>query len=131
MGRVSGVQVVRLLDVEPVTLPGGSWSRVLLTGDRVGSSASLGFSSFAPGTSTAMLAHETEELAFVVSGRGELRLDDQVLAYGAGSALYIPAGVWHAVVNAGAEALTMAFAFPHPDYPPTERRPVEDQQAHE
>ena len=40
----------------------------------------------------------------------------------AGPALYIPAGVWHAVVNTGNEPVTMVFAFPHPDYPPTERR---------
>ena len=53
---------------------------------------------------------------------GELRLEDEVVPYAAGSALYIPAGVWHAVVNTGNEPVTMVFAFPHPDYPPTERR---------
>ena len=56
------------------------------------------------------------------AGTGELRLDDDVVGYAAGSALYIPAGVWHAVVNTGNEPVTMVFAFPHPDYPPTERR---------
>jgi quercetin dioxygenase-like cupin family protein len=117
-----GVRVVPLADVQPIDLPGGSWSRVLLTGDRVGSGTALGISSFAPGTSTAMLSHETEELAFVVAGRGELRLDDEVVPYGPQSALYIPAGVWHAVVNTGDEPVSMVFAFPHPDYPPTERR---------
>jgi quercetin dioxygenase-like cupin family protein len=117
-----GVRVVRAADVTPIDLPGGSWSRVLLTGDRVGSETALGVSSFAPGTSTSMLAHETEELAFVVSGEGELRLEDAVVAYGPQSALYIPAGVWHAVVATGDEPVSMVFAFPHPDYPPTERR---------
>ena len=34
----------------------------------------------------------------------------------------IPPGVWHSVVNTGNEPVTMVFAFPHPDYPPTERR---------
>ena len=97
----------------------------MLTGDRVGSSSALGFSSFAPGTATAMLAHETEELAYVVSGHGELRMDDGSVSYGPGSALYVPAGVWHAVVNSGPEPVTMVFAFPHPDYPPTERRAAE------
>jgi len=118
----SGVRVVPLADVPPIDLPGGSWSRVLLTGDRVRSGTALGVSSFAPGTSTAMLSHETEELAFVLSGVGELRLDDEVVPYGPQSALYIPAGVWHAVVNTGDEPVSMVFAFPHPDYPPTERR---------
>jgi quercetin dioxygenase-like cupin family protein len=42
--------------------------------------------------------------------------------FGAGDALHIPAGVWHAVVNDGDEDVVMVFGFPHPDYPPTERR---------
>jgi len=113
-----------MVDVPPIDLPGGSWSRVILTGKRVGSGASLGCSSFAPHTSTAMLAHETEELAYVLRGHGELRTDDGVVAFGPESALYIPAGIWHAVVNTGDEAVAMVFAFPHPDYPPTDRREV-------
>jgi quercetin dioxygenase-like cupin family protein len=121
-GASPGVRVVPLGDVPPIELPGGSWSRVILTGERVGSSSSLGYSSFAPGSETAMLAHDTEELAYVLSGWGELRLDDGHVAYAAGSALYIPAGVWHAVANTGDETVTMVFAFPHPDYPPTSRR---------
>lgn len=123
MGRLGGVRVVPLEDVPPIDLPGGSWSRVMLTGDRVGSANALGFSSFAPGTATAMLSHTTEELAYVVTGRGELRLEDETVPYGAGSALFIPAGVWHVVANTGDEPVTMVFCFPHPDYPPTDRRP--------
>ena len=73
---MSGVRVVPLEDVPPIELPGGSWSRVILTGERVGSSTALGFSSFAAGTSTAMLSHATDELAYVLTGQGELRLDD-------------------------------------------------------
>lgn len=122
MGRLSGVEVVSLEDVPPIDLPGGSWSRVLLTGDRVGSSSALGFSNFAAGTATAMLSHATEELAYVLTGQGELRLDGETVPYAAGSALFIPAGVWHVVANTGDVPVTMVFAFPHPDYPPTERR---------
>jgi quercetin dioxygenase-like cupin family protein len=116
------VRVVPVADVPPIELPGGSWSRVVLTGERVGSEMTLGFSSFAPHTTGAMLAHETEELAYVVSGTGELRLDDGAAPYRPGDTLHVPAGVWHAVVNTGDEPVTMVFAFPHPDYPPTERR---------
>ena len=94
----------------------------MLTGERVGAATALGVSSFAAGTATAMLSHATEELAYVVTGSGELRLDVDVVPYTAGSALYIPAGVWHSVVNTGNEPVSMVFAFPHPDYPPTERR---------
>jgi quercetin dioxygenase-like cupin family protein len=114
-----------MTDVAPIELPGGSWSRVLLTGDRVGSASAMGVSSFAEHTATAMLAHATEELAYVLAGHGHLRLDDGAVPYGPGDALYIPAHVWHAVVNDGEEPVRMVFGFPHPDYPPTERRSEE------
>jgi quercetin dioxygenase-like cupin family protein len=116
-------QVVALATVDPIELPNGSWSRMLVTGERVGGSeASLGYSVFTPGTTLAPVCHETEEFAFVVSGRGELLLDDDTLAFAPGDALYIPGGVWHAVSNTGDEDAVMVFGFPHPDYPPTERR---------
>lgn len=121
MGRL-GVRVVRREEVAAVELPGGSWSRVILTRERVGSDTTLGYSSFAPGTVTAMLSHATDELAYVLSGRGELWLEDEVVPCSADAALFIPAGVWHAVANTGDEPVTMVFAFPGPDYPPTERR---------
>ena len=84
--------------------------------------ASLGYSVFTPGTVLTPVCHETEEVAYVVAGRGELRLDDEAVPFAPGDALYIPAGVWHAVANTGDEDVVMVFGFPHPDYPPTERR---------
>ena len=119
MGAVS---VVRLEDVEPIELPHGSWSRMLVTGSRTGSASSLGYSVFTPGTVLGAVRHETEETAYVVSGAGELRLDDGAVPFRRGDALRIPAGLWHAVANTGEEDVVMVFGFPHPDYPPTERR---------
>jgi quercetin dioxygenase-like cupin family protein len=116
-------QVVALDAVDPIELPNGSWSRMLVTDRSVGGNrGSLGYSVFTPGTTLAPVRHETEEFAFVVSGRGELLLDGQSLAFGQGDALYIPGGVWHAVSNTGESDAIMVFGFPHPDYPPTERR---------
>lgn len=122
---MSGVHVVPRDAVEPIDLPGGSWSRVLLTEERVGARTALGFSSFAPGTQTASLSHATDELAYVLTGHGELWLEDEVIGYGPDSALFIPAGVWHVVANTGDVPVTMVFVFPGPGYPPTERRPAE------
>jgi quercetin dioxygenase-like cupin family protein len=116
-------QVVPLASAEPIELPNGSWSRMLVTADRVGGNrGSLGYSVFTPGTTLAPVCHETEEFAFVVAGRGEILLDDGALPFAQGDALYIPGGVWHAVANTGDEDAVMVFGFPHPDYPPTERR---------
>ena len=124
MGAVAGgVSVVPLGEVEPIPLPGGSWSRMVVTGGRVrGAASSLGYSVFTPGTVLAPVRHETEEVAYVVRGTGELRLDEGAVPFGPDDALHIPAGVWHAVANTGDEDVVMVFGFPHPDYPPTERR---------
>lgn len=96
---------------------------MLVTDTNVGRTvASLGYSVFTPGTVLSPVRHETEEFAYVVSGTGELRLDDEAVAFGPGDALHIPGGVWHAVANTGEADVVMVFGFPHPDYPPTERR---------
>jgi quercetin dioxygenase-like cupin family protein len=87
-----------------------------------GNASSLGYSVFTPGTVLAPVKHETEEVAYVVSGSGELRLDDEAVPFREGDAMHIPAGVWHAVANTGDSEVVMVFSFPHPDYPRTERR---------
>lgn len=123
MGAVSAVGVVALEDVDPVELPGGSWSRMLITGPRVGENASsLGYSVFRPGSATPSVLHEVEEVAYVVSGSGHLATDDGEVRFREGDALHIPSGTWHAVVNDSDSDVVMVFGFPHPDYPPTERR---------
>jgi quercetin dioxygenase-like cupin family protein len=119
----AGVTVVPVGDAKPIELPGGSWSRMLVTEGAVdGNRASLGYSLFTPGTVLSAVRHETEEVAYVVSGSGELRLDDETVPFRQGDALHIPAGVWHAVANTGDDEVLMVFGFPHPAYPPTERR---------
>jgi quercetin dioxygenase-like cupin family protein len=123
VGAVSGVNVVALDSVEPIDLPGGSWSRMLVTADRVGgNTSSIGYSVFKPGSATTSVSHETEEVAYVVSGSGRLDTDDGEVRFDAGDALHIAPGTWHAVVNDSDADVIMVFGFPHPDYPPTERR---------
>jgi quercetin dioxygenase-like cupin family protein len=119
----STVMVVHLDDVDPIALPGGSWSRMLITDETAyGTTSSLGYSVFKPGSETVMVAHQTEEVAYVVTGSGELRLDRSAAPFKAGDALHIPADLWHRVANTGSADLVMVFGFPYPDYPPTERR---------
>ncbi len=118
------ITTVSLNDIDPIPLPNGSWSRMLITGATAPNVAgSLGYSVFTPGTATAPVSHNVEEIAFVVSGNGELRLDnDESSPFAAGQAIHIPARIWHAVANTGAGDLIMVFGFPWPGYPPTVRR---------
>ena len=119
---MGAVTVVPLQSADPIELPQGSWSRMLVTGARVdGNASSLGYSVFTPGTALTPVKHETEEVAYVVAGSGELRLDDEAVPFHEGDAVHIPAGTWHAVVNSGDTDVIMVFGFPHPEYPPTER----------
>ena len=120
---MGAVGVVPLDSVDPIELPAGSWSRMLVTSSTVeGNASSSGYSVFRPGVELSPVKHETEEIAYVVSGTGELRLDEEAVGFTAGDALHIPAGVWHAVANTGGEDVVMVFGFPYPAYPPTERR---------
>ena len=120
---MGAVTIVPLDSADPIELPQGSWSRMLVTDARVGgNAASLGYSVFTPGTVLAPVKHEVEEVAYVVSGSGEIRLDGDPAPFTTGDAIHIHAGVWHAVANTGDADVVMVFGFPHPDYPPTERR---------
>jgi quercetin dioxygenase-like cupin family protein len=117
------ISVVALESADRIELPGGSWSRMLVTQDRVGGNASsLGYSVFKPGSATTSVSHEVEEVAYVVSGSGRLDTDDGEVRFRGGDAVHIPSGTWHAVVNDSDSDVVMVFGFPHPDYPPTERR---------
>jgi quercetin dioxygenase-like cupin family protein len=117
------VTVVTRDEVAPIPLPNGSWSRMLLTRETApGIASSLGYSVFTPGTTTGMVSHDVEEVAYVLAGQGEIRTDTGPAPFRAGQALHIPPGLWHAVANTGDEDVVMVFGFPHPGYPPTERR---------
>jgi quercetin dioxygenase-like cupin family protein len=87
-----------------------------------GNQSSLGYSVFTPGTELSFVSHQTEEVAYVVGGSGELRLEGNVVPFEQGDALFIPPGTWHAVANTGDVNVVMVFGFPFAEYPPTERR---------
>ena len=125
MGAVEkpAITVVTQDEVAPIPLPNGSWSRMVLTRETApGIASSLGYSVFTPRTATGMVSHEVEEVAYVLAGQGEIRTDAGPEPFHAGQALHIPPGLWHAVANTGDEDVVMVFGFPHPDYPPTDRR---------
>lgn len=117
------VKIVKKAETEPIPLPKDSWSKMMLIKDTVGAQKMcLGVSQFNPGLETALLTHEAEELAYVMKGKGKLRLaDGSEVAYEAGDGIYIPAGVAHSVVVDGDEPVEMCFGFSWEAYPPTEK----------
>jgi quercetin dioxygenase-like cupin family protein len=113
------IAVVDLTEGKRTDLPDGSWVCELVSGPRNGAKTTMGFSVWKPGASTKQLVHQTEEMAYIVSGEGKLSIGDRYVSYKAGQAVLIPAGVPHGVVNDSDGDMTMVYIFSHPEYPPT------------
>ena len=114
------ISVVDLSEGKRTDLPDGSWVCELVSGPLNGAErTTMGFSTWKPGASTRQLVHETEEMAFIVSGEGKLSVGAKTVSYKAGQAVLIPAGVPHGVVNDSDQDMTMVYVFSHPQYPPT------------
>ncbi len=115
------VKIIELAKIQAIDAGGGSWLKELLTGNTVGSKkAMLGYSTFTPGTNTEQKIHTEEEHAFILKGKGFLTVRDQKIGFQKDSALFIPPGVPHGILNEGPEDVVMVYVFSHPQYPPTQ-----------
>src|SRR4030042_6703483 len=94
------ISVVDMSEGKRTALPDGSWVCELVSGPLNGAERTcMGFSTWMPGASTKQMVHETEEMAFIVSGKGKLSVGDQFASYKAGQGVLIPAGVPQGVGN--------------------------------
>jgi quercetin dioxygenase-like cupin family protein len=117
------VTVVGSAAVSRNEFPGGTWSKLLISRERVeGNQSSLGHSYFPVGAVTDPIVHEVEEVVYVTGGAGELRTDVGNFAFHTGDALHIPPGVWHSIAVSGDQPVTMVFGVPYPEYPATRRK---------
>ena len=86
--------------------------KLLITGERTESSGLVtGIAQLPPGAQLLLHHHEPEETYYVVSGRGEMEIDDHTTAVGPGCAIYIPANARHALRCTGSEPLFFVFSF--------------------
>jgi mannose-6-phosphate isomerase-like protein (cupin superfamily) len=59
-----------------------------------------------PGGSTAPHHHvTTEEIYYILEGRGQMRVGQETETVGPGDAIAIPPGAWHQITNSGAGLL--------------------------
>ena len=78
--------------------------KLLITGERTESSGLVtGIAQLPSGAQLLLHHHEPEETYYVVSGRGEMEIDDHTSAVGPGCAIYIPANARHALRCTGSE----------------------------
>lgn len=115
------VRVVSENDVPAIPLGEGGYQRILLGAPRGDESpVLLGITHVAAGYMTALIRHETAEVAYVLVGAGSIVTDDKEYAFGPNAALLIEAHCWHAI-RADGEEVTMIFGFPGPSVPPTQQ----------
>jgi len=72
----------------------------------------MGLLELPPGTELAAHHHAPQEIYFIRSGSGELRLGDELRRVGQGDVIYIPGTTLHGISNRGATSLEFIWFFP-------------------
>lgn len=86
--------------------------KLLITGERGPSSGLVtGIAEIPPGVSLLLHHHEPEETYYVISGNGQIKIDDYEQEITQGVAVYIPPNAKHSVRCTGSEPLVFVFTF--------------------
>ncbi|MBW1681699.1 MAG: cupin domain-containing protein [Deltaproteobacteria bacterium] len=76
---------------------------------------SVGMTILPPGNSSSYHAHDAEaETWIIVSGRGEVVVDDERLSVGPETVVHLPRNSRHQIVNTGRETLRMFWVYTPP-----------------
>ena len=76
---------------------------------------SVGMTILPPGNSSSSHVHEGEaETWIIVSGQGEVVVDEERMPVGPESVVYLPRNSWHQIVNTGSEPLRMFWVYTPP-----------------
>lgn len=98
----------------------GSQQLLLGGARRDGSPVLVGLTRVLAGQCSELIAHTVDEVAYVVDGTGAMVTDRGRHPFAVGDAILISAGSWHAIEAADTD-VSMLYAFPCPDVPPTRR----------
>ena len=112
MGGKLLVKIVKLAEVEPIKVLGGTIKRIF--NQEIVDTKHLRFSvgDFSPGEGLKAHLHpESEEIYYIMSGRGTVYLgkEQRPLLVDPDTAIYIPPKMIHCVKNEGEERLALAF----------------------
>jgi mannose-6-phosphate isomerase-like protein (cupin superfamily) len=121
------VEIVNRDGSAPFVTKDGSEIRSIL--DRTNSGAahqSLAEATLPPGGATEAHRHpRTEEIYYILRGRGRMRVGDETRAVGPGDGILIPPGRRHQIQNSGAEPLVfLCCCAPPYDHDDTELEPA-------
>ncbi|MEW6672437.1 MAG: cupin domain-containing protein [Thermodesulfobacteriota bacterium] len=92
---------------------GGAIAQMILDGRTLKEIGFLAIASLAPGREIEAHVDPMEEIYFVLSGTGEMQVDDESKQVGPGDATWIPTGAVHRLLNNGKEdCLILVVASP-------------------
>ena len=107
------------IDEAPVGKITGREVRDLISGKTVGSQGiTLRITDVLPGA-TSFPGHihaECEEIILVLSGKGEIKIGEEIFPMKPGDAIWLPQGVRHLIRNTGREVMRMACSFSSADF---------------
>ncbi len=87
--------------------------KILVSGGNTPSKAmTMGVGEIPPGASLLRHHHTPEEIYYVLSGEGNIEIDDKMYPIATGSAIFIPSNARHRTTNTGAVPLRFTFIFP-------------------
>lgn len=109
---------VKEQEVEGVQLPGRLWKKLIEPDTSGCRNMIFGVVSFPPGSDPGTHSHASEEeIIYVLSGRGETRIDDKVYPLEPGIAIFTEPGMEHGVKTLGDEPLVLISVFSPPVKP--------------
>jgi quercetin dioxygenase-like cupin family protein len=88
------------------------WKTLISKGVTRSENLTLGIASLPPGGALNEHRHKQDEIYLVLEGSGLVRVADEELTVGAGSAVFIPGDALHSCGNTGASDLRVAYVFP-------------------
>ncbi len=88
------------------------WKTLISKGVTRSENLTLGVASLPPGGALHEHRHTQDEVYLVLEGSGLVRVGDEVLTVGAGSAVFIPGDALHSCENTGTSDLRVAYVFP-------------------
>ena len=113
-----GKYIVNLNEVPVGKIPGRE-TRDLINAKTIGArSISLRITDVLPGqTCTPAHIHTAcEEVIYILSGKGEIKVGKEIFPMKPGDAIYLPTGVPHIMRNTGEEVMRMACSFSSADF---------------
>ena len=88
------------------------WKTLISKGVTRSENLTLGVASLPPGGALHEHRHTQDEVYLVLEGSGLVRVGDEELTVGAGSAVFIPGDALHSCENTGTSDLRVAYVFP-------------------